>query len=252
MNKTNVKEIAKYNVIGLMDSITIGCDIEAELVRLGEVVEANMHLKLNSNMNSEFGFDGSPRIVELRPGIAKTPEELFDKIHLLWIKYIKTFDSTNKTFTYSGKKFSTGMHLHAGHPLGLPVPVKIMTKALHRYLGHIASLGNSLVRSRTSYGDTIFANFHSAIETKPYGFEYRTPSAWLAQDKRAFCIAYNIFTNVIKAVFSGRLIDCDYTTPARLSEYKNINISIDDVQYLTRHCKRINRAKISCRPECYI
>ena len=140
-------------------SIKLGCDPELE-----QLASPNGYTVVSPTVNhstsTEIGVDGAGSQIELRPGAYTTPESIVTKI--------KTLIEQLPPVGIVGDRFPLGGHIHVG---GIKYSREAI-KLLDDFIGKLSA--------KTS-GDARGSYKHlGAYETKPYGFEYRSPSStWL-------------------------------------------------------------------------
>lgn len=237
--------------------LTWGVEVEAEYVVDNTVVRYDDSCPITILGTTEhiFGVDGCSAIAEMRIPPEKEYTALWSRMQLEIKKKMKELRSNgiNGHYTLLGNEYQIGMHLHVGiEDRHTKMRVKDgkfnLAKALNRYLGWVCFNGNSRTR-QTGYGD--LKDMDNIIRGQIHGVEYRPLPAWIAADKRAFHVTFEIFSKVVKAFIKGHLQKCDGRTMAKRHEYKRLGINFDDVLYLQKHCRRQKKSSPSRRLGCY-
>lgn len=154
----------------------------------------------NSTSNpyhAPFGCDGAADTAEFRPEPATDPEEAANNCINLVRNGIYQLEDADLDAWAGGyaKGQSLGGHVHFGVPYD-----ETIRNALDAFIGaplhQVCPAGET--RNRGGY-----ANF-GAIETKNYGFEYRTPPSWLTAPWMVRAV-YHISWHVMRQFLEGTL-----------------------------------------------
>jgi len=151
--------------------ITVGCDPEFEVfdTNTNQVVSAAS--RINSSTSDEIGADGAGGPVELRPKAAVQPITVVKNLRNLIRKFAGKYRHYN--LSYASATYAIGGHIHVGikgvhigHEFAAAV-----SAVLDDFIGRrVVGLAGP-ARARSVY------NRLGAFELKPWGFEYRTPTA---------------------------------------------------------------------------
>jgi len=220
-------------------SITVGADPEFEVIdSSGRVVSASGIVKGGTDPRQEIGRDGAGSQVELRP----KPESD------LW-KFIGNVRSLLKKFAeeYPGYRLSTqgdvyplGGHIHLSVPVNNDI-IRILDNWIGDKVIHLSG------KARGSYKKL------SAYETKPWGFEYRTPPAAVFLKPQVLFAVLKIMKAVLKEYFSCEGVSL-YPTPeeiARLKiekEWKILNDFVKEYPKVSKDVLKQWRIKVKVEP----
>src|SRR3990167_76899 len=160
-----------------LKQLTIGADPEIAIVSPlhGKYVSAQSLITDDMSRSGEFGLDGNPSTLELRPKPSTNPLEVVENIYQILesakTKYPQIFRMNLKA---SDNNLSIGGHVHFGTSQKdgmlpalntlLALPLSLVENKKHRY----ARVENS---SYGKWGDA---------RSQEWGFEYRTLPSWLA------------------------------------------------------------------------
>jgi len=161
------------------------------------------------------GVDDAGHMVEFRPKPASTPTEIVRNIKEL-------FEGVDASAVFSarGDVYPLGGHIHVGFDVNMPVHP---TSNLLRLLDHF--IGNP---TRKMSGDARgHYNNLSAFETKPYGFEYRTPPAAIFAHPNMVYVTMKIVKQIVKRYLNCELFELqDYSlTLDELRKYAKLTVS---------------------------
>lgn len=183
-----------------MDKLTIGADPEIVLVNplTNRYVSAQSVLRPT---NDEFGLDGNPTTLELRPHHTTEPLALCDNIFNLLNEARKQHPQVFRLqLKSSDKNVIAGGHLHFGHSnLKLSKwsnPAKYsLDSLLSTLLAFVEIPENRSARLNSDYGHL------GDMRSADWGIEYRTPPSWLASRKLAEAVTslgYSIVDKVLQ------------------------------------------------------
>ena len=179
-----------------MPKITFGCDPEFELMKGGKVISLSSgspYKGISQSTSAKVGADGAGCQVEVRPGVADSPQELIEKIRT-------AFESIGKDAQLSsiGDQFPLGGHIHIGFGKALR-PNTDMVQLLDHFVGKPTYKMNG--KARGGYSGL------SQYEGKSYGFEYRTPPAAIFTNPRMAYITLKLVRGVLARYFGGRVFE---------------------------------------------
>jgi len=202
-------------------SVTVGGDPEFEMWRKGRTLRAEHYL----GYEGSIGVDGSGRQVELRPAPG-TPVQVVRSLRQLIKEFAEDFPECD--LDAAGHKYPCGGHIHIGGvPDGEP-PGKLL-ELLDDFLGR-PSLPLS-GDARGSYRRL------SAWESKPWGFEYRTPPAAVFSNPRVARIVLKLVRNLVARFYSGRAIE--YNDPPGMEDYVRVGgLTEKEAVYLVEFFRR--------------
>jgi len=186
---------------------SLGTDPEFALIDIdGETVLAE---DFYDSLEAPIGRDGSGSQLELRPTPGDIDTVVRSLKHLL-SKVAKSFDvGFDPHFSYGG-------HIHFGY--GEPVtPTQDFLDVLDDFLGRRT---RDLVE-RYDYGRL------SDYETKPWGFEYRTPSGAIFSNPKIARISLKIAKLIGERL--GQKIEYNY--PVRLEDYVKLGLTNEEALY---------------------
>jgi hypothetical protein len=169
---------------------TFGADPEFELVDRATrwIVPASEVINGGTSIDDKIGCDGSGSQVELRP----VPAGSINKFLLNFKSVLKDFANNYPYYSLlaQGDIYPLGGHIHVSVP-----PNEQILKLLDNWIGkRVIDLSGS---ARGSYKRL------SAYETKPWGFEYRTPPAAIFLKPEVLKAVLAIMKGVLKAYFNG-------------------------------------------------
>ena len=165
-----------------LQRVTLGADPEFVFVD-PETNRVKGACELVRNSGGQFGTDGCPTVAELRPSAANTAHGVILNIK----KAIKKELARNRRLLryswFAGAQkagYALGGHIHFGMPLDNEF-VRMLDVFLAIPCIRLERKAEGRARKR-SYGHL------SNVETKPWGFEYRTLATWLGSERKAFAI----------------------------------------------------------------
>lgn len=179
---------------------TVGCDPEFEVTAThgdGVRVIDPPHGRYNgTSPNKEIGLDGQGRQVEIRPKAFENPADTVSYM----IGIMKRIQGDS--FSTIGDVWPLGGHIHIGC-----VPYYNPPQDLKWLLDYF--IGNPTInlsgRARSSYRAMAYTNSRG-VETKPWGFEYRTPPAAIFRTPEFARLAMKICKNVVEAYINCQTI----------------------------------------------
>jgi hypothetical protein len=172
--------------------VKLGTDPEFELLNNnGEVVNASSYLSnIDSTKrgispsytagNCEIGTDGCSSTLELRPAPG-SPEEVVGNLASLIKKLNKDYGGAHVSI--KGDVRAIGCHIHFGIGKSFEPPRELLL-LLDLFIGKPSLAHNGTARG--SYGRV------SSYESKPWGFEYRTPPASIMYSPEIFRIILKV------------------------------------------------------------
>ncbi|MCD6125283.1 hypothetical protein J7J62_08965 [bacterium] len=177
--------------------IKIGCDPEFVLInRYGEVVHASDYID-DDHYENEIGIDGSGDQLELRPD-AGSPQQVVRNLKNL-IK--RVYDSDFELALTAD--FSLGGHIHIG--VGKEIyPSNELLQVLDDFVGK----HTRYMCERYGYGAL------SSWESKPWGFEYRTPSAAIFLNPNIAKIVLKLVKNIVIKAIKEKIIKYNASFPS--------------------------------------
>jgi len=180
------RSLPKFNM-----KISFGADPEFELIdlRSRSIVSARGIVPGGTDSRCKIGKDGAGNQVEIRP----EPSSDIEKFIVEFKSVLRQFATMYPGYSLSaqGDKFALGGHIHVSVP-----PSKEVLELLDNWVGrHVIDLSGS---ARGSYKK------FSAYETKPWGFEYRTPPAAVFLNPSVLRAVLHIIKRVLKAYYSPR------------------------------------------------
>jgi len=168
-------------------NITIGADPEFELIHDGEVISASDIISGGTDSSQVIGKDGAGSQVEIRPKPSSNLSRFISNFKNALREFVKMYPEYS--LGTQGDIYPLGGHIH----LSLP-PNKDVIKLLDNWVGKwVIDLSG---QARGGYKKL------SAIETKPWGFEYRTPPASIFLKPRVLYSVLKIVKTILKAYFS--------------------------------------------------
>ncbi len=176
-----------------VDKITMGADPEFLLGEGDNIIEAS---QIFPDHGEAVGCDGAGDQLELRPPPG-TPYKVIRNLKwLLKIVSEKGYD------VRIGNVYPLGGHIHVG--LGFRVrPSKELLAVYDDFLGR----PTRFLCKRDGYG------LLSDWESKPWGFEYRTPSAVIFADPKIAYISLKIIQNITKLAIQRKEISYERPLP---------------------------------------
>jgi len=212
-----------------MDPVTVGCDVELECYKHdGKFVRADSVLlgkefprpdayddwedkrytepteeqRKERLLDCPIGLDGNPIKLEFRPTPAVDPVEMIASLKYL----IRDFTVAHPEIELrcTGQEVSLSGHIHFGHPIFKQYNYE-MFHALMSMLDEAA--GTSLLFSCPSQARRQSKYFAiSQYRVKPWGFEYRTPSAWLFRDPTYAIVVIKLLQALVTDFVEASLI----------------------------------------------
>lgn len=196
-------KITNFNkpCIDSIEQITFGCDPEFEVVYGGEPINLrynNPHHFTSGRrgLRTQIGVDGAGAPLEIRPLPGKNETEIISNLQVLF----KRIEKKNASLSVLGNSFAIGGHIHIG--IGQRwCPETQFLQLLDYFIGKdfMELSGNA----RGHYAQL------SAYEIKPYGFEYRTPSAAVFANPQICSIVFKIVRNLTKTYFESQEIEIE-------------------------------------------
>jgi len=220
-------------------SVTVGADPEFEVIDLsGRVVSASGIITGGTDPRQEIGKDGAGSQVELRP----RPESDLRKFISDIRNILKRFAAEYPRYSLSvqGDTYPLGGHIHISIPVNSDV-----IEILDGWIGKLVI--NLSGGARGSYKKL------SAYETKPWGFEYRTPPAAVFLKPQVLFAVLKIMKAVLKEYFSYKGVSL-YPTPeeiARLKiekEWEILNCFIKEYPKMNKDVLKQWRIKVKVEP----
>ena len=177
-------------------NVTVGTDPEFEIIRDGQVIRPPSYY---NGTRTRIGLDGAGCQIELRPK-AGTPEEVVDDMKTL-------FREIKDPVTVLGNVYPLGGHIHLGVG-NQATPTPDLLWLLDYFLG--TPTINLSGTARSSYRKM------SAYESKPWGFEYRTPPAAIFWNPEFARLSMKICQEVTACYINKQTIRV--TSPAPVKE----------------------------------
>jgi hypothetical protein len=168
-------------------SLCFGADPEFELTYRGKVVSASGVIDGGTSSYEEIGRDGAGSQVEIRPAPSGNIERFVRNFRKILVKFAREYPGYS--LIAQGDVFPLGGHIHLSVP-----PNGDILKLLDNWIGKWTI--NLSGYARGSYKKM------SAYETKPWGFEYRTPPAAIFLRPEVLSSVLRIIKAVIMAYFS--------------------------------------------------
>lgn len=158
----------------------LGMDVELVCNKDGEYIPAHEIFSREIGTSGRFGLDGSPRISEMRPAESENIIELVTNIYTAF-KYVDDLFTENRVTLHAGhykSGQSIGCHVHFGIGEDNIGRRNAIVPYLDHFLDKIVSnktdnMEEKRLRLNSGYGEL------SAVRSKPYGFEYRTPGSFI-------------------------------------------------------------------------
>lgn len=212
------KETRKKKIV-----VTVGTDPEFEVVRTsnGKIISADGECRFGgTSTTEEIGVDGAGDPLELRPKPG-TPQEVVNNLHDLMRRF-KEYEEY--TLSVSGHRYALGGHIHIG--VGSPIyPSASLLTLLDDFIGEPTI--NLSGQARSSYKTM------GAMESKPWGFEYRTPPAIIFQTKRSSKLFLKLARNLTMFHYKNEGKEIRYNVPCGPQEYMKIGrLTPKEVTYL--------------------
>lgn len=185
--------------------ITVGCDPEYEIVRAdGTTICAET---LVQSHGGPIGLDGAGSQVELRPAPG-TPRAVVKNVRELMQQFAERYGAHLGT---NGHKYPLGGHVHVGVGRRWTPPYGLL-QMLDDFLGR-----PTLPLSGGARGGYALCG---AYETKPWGFEYRTPPAAVFAHPVITRIALKLVRNLVHKFINAAKIE--YATPPTREDYVRV------------------------------
>lgn len=222
VSKLNLRPIGNTERIRPISKITVGCDPEFELLKDGEVINAEEEIDSDS-MYSQIGLDGAGDQVEIRPKPG-SPIEVTQEIRKLVRKFYENYKGFSLGST--GDEYPLGGHIHVGIGFEYWVPEGLI-ELLDDFVGRptIKLSGNA----RGSY------NKLGQVRRQPHGFEYRSTPANVFQNPAIACIVMKLVKNLTKKYLSGEVLS--YNDNPTKEDYIRIGgITSSQARYFMKFC----------------
>ena len=187
------------------DTVLLGKELpHPELYDSWDDKKADMYLsaeqKLERLLTTSIGLDGNPEKLELRPKFSFYPETVIDNLKELVMKFHN--EHPEVTLECYGHYVSLGGHIHFGGKewKGKDISweqLRIIGLLLDSAAGYrlLHSCG-SIIRCKSKYYKP------SELRIKPWGFEYRTPPAWLFRKPKYALLIMVLFQRIVDDYFS--------------------------------------------------
>lgn len=207
--------------------ITLGADPEFLLGKEGEIIRAS---KIFPDHWDPIGCDGAGDQLELRPEPG-TPREVIRNLKgLLELVLKEGYD------VRLGSVFPLGGHIHVGLGYGVN-PSSELLAVYDDFLGR----PTRYLCKRYGYGDL------SDWERKPWGFEYRTPSAVIFADPKIAHISLKMVQNITRLAVQGKEINYKY--PPTVEDYCRVGgLRRSEAEYFLNF---INDERFKATMDCY-
>ena len=167
-----------------MPKLTIGADPELAIISPlnKRYVGAQTVFNPTNPTRAEFGFDGNPNTVELRPKPSENPLEvatnIFNILDNAKRQYPQVFRMDLKP---SDTNLIVGGHIHFGHPVlkGGRSSLSVFTNPLDYLLAVPLSLVEVPEHRKARVLNGSYGKLGDYRDDVSWGFEYRTPASWL-------------------------------------------------------------------------
>jgi len=221
------EHIDQFPVYPAAVKVTVGADPEYEYLRHGEPVSVASYGG-SSSPSCCFGVDGAGDQIEIRPSPG-SPEAVVNSIRRIMAE-------ADVPLSVAGDRFPIGGHIHFG--LGRETtPHPDLLRLLDIFIGKPTRILGG--EARGSYSRL------SAWESKPWGFEYRTPPAGIFKDPQTARIVLTAAKNVVERWESCLPFDFDSeVTCARLRDYVNNEILPIEEARVIRKLRRTDARNI--------
>lgn len=178
----------------------VGCDPEFEVTEeyngAIRVIQPPYNRYQGTGVNQEIGLDGAGMQVEIRPKAFENPADTVSYM----IGIMKRIHGDR--FSVVGDRHPLGGHIHIGCVPHYDPPQDLKW-LLDYFLG--TPTINLSGTARSCYRAMAFTNSR-AVETKPWGFEYRTPPAAIFRSPEFARLAMKICKNVVEAFVNCQTI----------------------------------------------
>jgi hypothetical protein len=208
--------------------ITFGADPEFELIRSGKILSASGVIAGGTDSSELIGRDGAGSQVEIRPAPSSNLRQFIENFRKGLIEFSKMYPGYS--LSAQGDVYPLGGHIH----ISVSPNIEII-RLLDNWLGkRVIDLSG---RARGSYRKM------GAIETKPWGFEYRTPPAAIFLRRDVLYAILRIIKEVIKAYYSmdGVCLEPSKEEIERLQlkeEWQTLNNFIEEYESLDKDVLR--------------
>lgn len=210
-----------------VDKITMGADPEFLLGKEDKIIRAS---QIFPDHWDPVGCDGAGDQLELRPRPG-TPREVIRNLKgLLELVLKEGYD------VRVGSVYPLGGHIHVGLGYGVN-PSKELLAVYDDFLGR----QTRYLCKRYGYG------YLSDWERKPWGFEYRTPSAVIFADPKIAHISLKMVQNITHLAIRGKEIS--YKRPPTVEDYCRVGgLRRSEAEYFLNF---INDGRFNATMDCY-
>jgi hypothetical protein len=223
----------------LHSNITIGADPEFELVCDNGIVSASSVITEGTDSSQLIGKDGAGSQVEIRP----KPSSNLSKFIVNFKNALKEFKRKYPEYSLStqGNIYPLGGHIHLSIS-----PNEEIVELLDNWIGKLVIKLSGLARG--------YYRKLSAIETKPWGFEYRTPPASIFLRPEVLYAVLKIVKTVLKAYFSHEGVSLE-PNPEEISrlkiekEWKILNDFINEYPKMDKDVLKNWKIKVKVEPQ---
>ncbi len=214
-------------------NITVGSDPEFELIRNGEIVNA---MSVIRNRDGEIGLDGAGAQVELRPKPAKKHKEATEAVRVLVRKFADRYADCE--LGVKGDRYPLGGHIHFGAE-GKQLPVSInFIRVLDNWIGKMfVPLSGKARGGYLKYGVDDRGRLTGAVETKPWGFEYRSLPACIFCSPLITANIYRVCLKLANLYYNGKGVK---VSPDSKADWEALGI-----KYAYTEFAKFNKKKLS-------
>lgn len=209
--------------------VTVGCDPEFELVRIGVepvFVAACNVISEPGGGGGELGVDGAGTPIEVRPRASEDPAEVVRSIRSIFERFARRYPTYDGSPV--GEKHPVGGHIHIGVGRPWDPPMEVV-QVLDDFIGRSFKKLNGPARCDDSFYGRL-----GDVRTQPHGFEYRTPPAAIFAEPRVAEIVLKLARNLVDRVLNSPPSEViRYSRPPTVADYVNVGgLTREEVRYL--------------------
>jgi len=219
------KRYSQMPKLKIYSKVMFGADPEFEVIdSSSRVVSASGVIKGGADPRQEIGRDGAGSQVEIRPAPSSDLRKFISNVRNILKRFAAEYHGYR--LSAQGDTYPLGGHVHLSVPPNKDI-INLLDNWIGRYVMNLS--GNA----RGSYKRL------SAYETKPWGFEYRTPPAAIFLKPQVLYAVLKIIKAVLKGYFSCEGVSL-YPTQEEIARLK-IEKEWEVLNRFVNECPKMNK-----------